>query len=160
MEETTAYHEAGHAVMAIGVGARVLSLSVAPDWDDGPQRYGDATVAWPQRRWPEKELIEKQILVALAGPAVETLYEGEPLHPGFVPEWAQDWRQAWELAANLAPEPALRTHYLEQVTIQLKAFFDEDGHWAAVAAVADELLAHERIEEEELTEIVAMWLAR
>ena len=42
MSQIAAYHEAGHAFMAIYVGARVRSVTIDPDWDDGPDRFGDA----------------------------------------------------------------------------------------------------------------------
>ena len=35
MSEVSAYHEAGHAFMAFYVGARVRSVTIEPDWDDG-----------------------------------------------------------------------------------------------------------------------------
>ena len=47
MSEITAYHEAGHAFIAIYVGARVRSVTIEPDWDDGPERYADIHVEWP-----------------------------------------------------------------------------------------------------------------
>ena len=36
MSEISAYHEAGHAFVAVYVGARVRSVTIAPDRDDGP----------------------------------------------------------------------------------------------------------------------------
>ena len=43
-EELTAWHEAGHAWAALLVGAKVHSVSIAPDNDDGPQRFGDTEI--------------------------------------------------------------------------------------------------------------------
>lgn len=48
-KEETAYHEAGHAFMAVFLGGQVLSLTIEPDRDDGPERFGDAQIAWRRR---------------------------------------------------------------------------------------------------------------
>ena len=47
MSEISAYHEAGHAFMAIYVGARVRHVTIEPDRDDGPERHADIQVEWP-----------------------------------------------------------------------------------------------------------------
>ncbi|MDG2012474.1 MAG: hypothetical protein P8J33_03155, partial [Pirellulaceae bacterium] len=101
LSDIAAYHESGHALMAIQMGAQVRSITIQPDWDDGPERYADAQIAWPIDDFSQRELHEKMVLVALAGPVAEMLYRGEPLHPGFVAEWAADWKLAWEAATPL-----------------------------------------------------------
>ena len=82
--EITAYHESGHALMAVHVGAEVHSVTVDPDWDDGPQRLGDTQIFWNTGGLSEREYCEKRILVALAGPVAEMLYTGDAFHPGMV----------------------------------------------------------------------------
>jgi hypothetical protein len=66
--EITAYHEAGHVFMAIYLGARVRSVTIEPDRDDGPDRFGDAQVEWDLAHFTRREVCEKSVLVALAGP--------------------------------------------------------------------------------------------
>ena len=156
--EISAYHEAGHAFMAVYVGARVRSVTIEPDWDDGPERHADIQVQWPTNPLTNRELCEKSILVALAGPVAEMLHSGEPYHPGFVAEWAADWKTAWEAAAQLFASEPKRLAYLEQVTVKLHRFLDREGHWAALAAIVDNLLAHETLEGEEVESIVQQWL--
>jgi ATP-dependent Zn protease len=68
MCEISAYHEAGHAFMAIYVDARVRSVTIEPDRDDGPDRHADIQVEWPLDQFTNRELHEKSVLVALAGP--------------------------------------------------------------------------------------------
>ena len=45
MCQVDAYHEAGHAFMATYLGGRVRSVTITPDNDDGPDRFGDAQVS-------------------------------------------------------------------------------------------------------------------
>jgi len=158
MSELTAYHEAGHAWMAILSGARVLSVTIAPDSDAGPERYGDTEVAWQRSQFTKRELSENGVLVSLAGPAAEMAYTNEPYHPGFVAEWSHDWQAAWEGAAILLPGERQRLQYLELKTAELRALLDEEKHWATVAEIADQLLAHERLEAEDITACARQWL--
>ncbi|MCA9079144.1 MAG: hypothetical protein KDA58_01245, partial [Planctomycetaceae bacterium] len=81
MAELVAYHEAGHAYVALQLGARVLSLTIDPDWDDGPQRYGDTEIAWDTDELTDEEFRHHSILVALAGPVAEMIHTGDPFHP-------------------------------------------------------------------------------
>jgi acetyl esterase/lipase len=76
--EIAAYHEAGHVFMAIYLGARVRSVTIEPDRDDGPDRFGDAQVEWDLAHFTPRELYEKSVLVALAGPVAEMIHRGAP----------------------------------------------------------------------------------
>lgn len=158
MCEVSAYHEAGHALMALYVGARVRSISLAPEPGEGPDRYAEVAVEWPRDQFSPLEFQTKSVRVALAGPAAEMIHRGEPLHPGVVSEWAADWQAAWESSGSLVTGPAQRLAYLEQMTRQVYHWLDQPQHWAALAAIVDHLLAHEYLEREEIEEIVAPWL--
>jgi len=156
--EITAYHEAGHAFMAMLLGGKVRSVTIEPDNDDGPERFGDTQVIWRKSRYSERELCEYSIQVSLAGPVAEMLYSGDAYHPGLVAEWAHDWQSAWELAKPLFADHRRRLDYLERVTGQLYQLLDSEPNWSAVASLADNLLAHETLEHEEVKEIVGEWL--
>lgn len=158
MPEITAYHEAGHAFMAVYLGARVRSVTIAPDRDDGLDRFGDTQIEWDRSRFRDREFHEKSVFVALAGPVAEAIHRREPYHPGFVEEWAADWQEAWEAASSLVPERKARLKFLEQASVQLYQLLNRDENWAALAAIVDHLLAHERLEGEEIDEIMSMWL--
>ncbi|MFI4874156.1 MAG: hypothetical protein ACIALR_02400 [Blastopirellula sp. JB062] len=157
-QETIAYHESGHALMAQLVGARVRRITIEPEDDDGPQRFGDAQIEWRLSQFSPKRRQEKMALVALAGPVAEMIYRGEPFHPGHVAEWADDWRAAWEAATPLFRDQKKRLRYLEEATRQLHQLLEADNHWAALAAIADNLVAYETLEGEQVEEIVAGWL--
>ena len=159
MSEISAYHEAGHAFIALHVGAQVRSVTIEPDHDDGPARHADIQIQWPCDQLTDRELRERLVLVALAGPVAEMIHSGEPCHPGMVAEWADDWRSAWDAAQPLVPDERQRLAFLEQAVVQLHRVMERDEHWAALAAIVDNLLAFETLEGEDVEEIFQQWLS-
>lgn len=158
MSELTAYHEAGHALVALLLGGEVRLVTIEPDHDDGPARYGDTQVLWRRSRDRDKQFAAKAVQVCLAGPVAEMIYSGDPFHPGLVPEWAGDWRDAWEAAALLHVDERQRLAFLERTCGELNRLLRGENIWAALADLADNLLAHETLEWEQVEEIVAPWL--
>ena len=47
---------------------------------------------------------------------------------------------------------------MEKATARLYRLLDREDHWTALAAIVDNLLAHETLEGEQVEEIVAAWL--
>lgn len=158
MTDIIAYHEAGHAIVATLLGAKVRQVTIEPDNNEGPDRQGDTQVVWRQSRMTDSEFAINVVQVSLAGPVAEMIYTGDPYHPGFVAEWADDWRKAWEAAVQLHLNERKRIEYLEQVSIQLYHRLKQDEMWSALAALADQLLAHETLDAEQIEEIVSQWL--
>ncbi len=159
MSEQTAYHEAGHAFVALQLGGRVLSMSIDPDWDDGPQRHGDTEIGWPQHEFTEAEILQRSLVVALAGPVAEMIHTGDAFHPALVAEWSQDWRVAWRAAATAFPDRQKRMAFLEQTAQQIYHRLANDDQWSAIAVLVDHLLAHETLEEAQILEIVTDWVS-
>ena len=157
MPELIAYHEAGHALIALLLGGKVKQVTIDPDNDDGPARQGDTQILWRRTR-SEKEFAQNVVQVCLAGPVAEMIYSGDPYHPGVVPEWAADWRDAWQAAESLFPVERQRLAYLEQVSVDLYHRMKNDNLWVPLASLADHLLAHETLEGEEVEEIIGEWL--
>ena len=158
LEELAAYHEAGHAVMAVALGGRIVHVSIEPPDDDGLKRSGESIVQWPAA--DNQAIEEAEIKVSLAGPVTEMIYVSEVQVIASVPEFAADWYRASACAARLKRTLAERMRLLSGAEIWLRSFFEQDHHWAAVGAVADELLAHETIEHECLAGIVSFWIDR
>jgi ATP-dependent Zn protease len=158
MSDTIAYHEAGHALMAHLLGGQVRSVTIEPDRDDGPERQGDTQILWRRRGVSDREYAQMAVQVCLAGPVAEMIYTGDPYHPGMVAEWAGDWREAWELATVLQPDERKRLQWLEEASVRLYHRLKQDDYWAALAALADNLLAHETLEGEQVAEIISDWL--
>ncbi|QDT36159.1 hypothetical protein [Stratiformator vulcanicus] len=155
-DEITCYHEAGHAFMAVRLGGWVQEVTVDPDNDDRPARTGDLSVQWPPAQL--KLSVEREVSVALAGPVAEMIYTGEPFHPATVAEWSADWSAAWQVAEDMLSDHARRMAYLEEVTRLIHRQFSNDRIWSAIAALADELSAHERLEGADVAEIVTTWM--
>ncbi|QDU77448.1 ATP-dependent zinc metalloprotease FtsH [Bremerella volcania] len=158
MEEINAYHEAGHALLAIVVGARVRHVSLIPEWDDGADRFAEIQVEWPIDQFTTRELHQKMIMVALAGPVAEMIHTGEPYHPGFIGEWASDWQAAWQSAERFISDRQKRMSFLEKATNDLYSLLSQDHYWAALAAIVDELVAHETLDGEQVEQTVQTWL--
>lgn len=153
-----AYHESGHAVMAVTLGAKVHQVSLAPEWDDGPAREGDIEVHWPAGKMTASSMAMRSAKVALAGPAAEMVYIEEPLHPAMVAEWKVDWQTAWTMSGQAWKDERLRLRQLEQLTREIYSWVRQDAIWQAIAAVADELQAHETVEGELVHDVVATWI--
>ena len=155
-EELTAWHEAGHAFVAVYLGGEIESLSIDPDNDDGPSRFGDTVVRWQANRFSEEALRDNAVLVALAGPVAEMIRTGDPFHPATVAEWSQDWQMALQAASWIA-DRSRRVAFLEASTIKLHQMMSQPNHWAAVGAIVDHLLAYEVMEGETVHEVLTEW---
>jgi hypothetical protein len=157
-EVLTAYHEAGHAAIGYALGARIESVQLGGDDDDLPRRFGDCRVNWGRvnDRCDWQRL--REVMTVLAGPVAEMIYRGERLHPALYGPWIDDWRMAWTCAEPIAADPLARTRLLEQVIVDLHRRMKQEPCWSAIAAVADELQAHEWLEEDQLIETLGFWL--
>ena len=159
-ESSVVYHEAGHAVMAVWLGAEVLHVTIEPDHDDGPQRDGDAMVRWRHRGLSSRESCERELMAVLAGPIAEMVHTDQRSSLNATPEWAGDWQIACQLAATIINESALRRAMIDAVTDKLFVLIARDDFWQAISEVADLLDAHETIEGDEVAQCVARWLGK
>ena len=158
-EETlTAYHESGHAVIGYALGGTVQGMQLGGDEDDClPARFGDCRIHWgrvdPNLDWQRK----REILTVLAGPVAEMVYREESYHPAVFGPWKHDWEQAWQTATPMWGDERQRMRGLEIIIVELKRRIQLEQVWAAVAALADELVAHEMLEEERVEDVLSFW---
>ena len=127
----TAYHEAGHAVMALALGRPVNRVTAHPNGRfDGLCTFGKAVFR------PSEDWVEREILIALAGLAAEAMHTGE---------------YAWEAAEQdrgyvkgLALERAGGARQAERLEKRLLSkaehILSKDENWQAVERMAAELL--------------------
>ncbi|MEO0415959.1 MAG: hypothetical protein AAF226_13510 [Verrucomicrobiota bacterium] len=153
----TAYHECGHALMACISGAQVDYITIEPEDGDGPERYGETKVRWPETGIPDKQIARSEIKIALAGPVVEMIFDEVQNAPEFLAEWAGDWATALDRADFCLPPDKPISQQLAQIGADLVIFFEREDVWAAVAAMADGLEAHGTLETYEIGEILAGW---
>lgn len=164
----TAYHESGHAVAAFLLGGKIDHLAISQVDDitghylsvpeDGfPCRTGEIRVLWPDGIASESELAVREIKVSLAGPVVEMIFDGSQFAPEFIEEWRYDWALAVDRATEFLPKNKPVVEHLAQFTFELMEFFERDDAWAAVAALADELEAHESLDTDQIEDVISAW---
>jgi ATP-dependent Zn protease len=130
-EIAVAFHEAGHAVMALALGRAVQRVSVQPNH----LRQGNCELKKGTFR-PSKDAVETEILILLGGLAAEARQTGH---------------YAWEAAAadlrgvrSLLEQRASSQRQLERLERRMldKAEYvlEQAGAWTAVERIAAELL--------------------
>jgi ATP-dependent Zn protease len=129
-DEVTAYHEAGHAVVALAVGRPVHRVSVLPKQDLLGQCQFRKGVVRPSDDWVEQEL-----LIALAGLAAEARHTGTHCPDGA----ARDLRYARKLAAQRAGDRGAE-RLERRMLAKVENLLADDGLWKAVELIAAELV--------------------
>lgn len=129
-DEATAYHEAGHAVVALALDRPVHRVSVLPN----RERLGQCEFAKGRFR-PTEDWIEREILIALAGLAAEARHSGSY---GWE-EAERDLRYVRKLTVQRAgPRAAERLE--RRMLAKTENILADDGHWRAVELIAAELM--------------------
>lgn len=135
-EIATAYHEAGHAVVALALGRPVQRVSIKP----GERRLGHCEIRKGTFR-PVRDALETEILILLGGPAAEARHSGQ---------------YGWESATldlrgvrSLSQMRAASQKQVERLERRLldktEHLLDQPGIWDAVERIADELLRNTTI---------------
>lgn len=129
-DEATAYHEAGHAVVALVLGRPVHQVSVLPDRELlGVCRFGKAMVR------PSEDWLEREILIALAGMAAEARRAGAYNWDGA----SRDMQYVRRLAIQRAG--ARRAERLERrLLAKVEHLLAQPKHWLAIELIVGELL--------------------
>lgn len=128
---TTAYHEAGHAVVALALGRPIQQVSIAPE----TKRLGHCEIKKGSFR-PSADALETAMLILLGGMAAEAKHRGTYSRVGA----GQDLRDVRELAE-------LRAGGEKQVERLERRMLDKAEHilskpavWLATERIAEELL--------------------
>jgi ATP-dependent Zn protease len=129
-DETTAYHEAGHAVVALALGRPVQRVSVLPD----RVHLGQCEFRKGEFR-PTEDWLEREMLIALAGIAAEARHTDNYAWEGA----GRDLQYVRLLAVQRAGES--RAERLERRLLsKVEHLLAQEGHWRAVELIAAELL--------------------
>ena len=131
----TAYHEAGHAVIALALGRAVQRVSILP----GRGWLGRCEFKKGRVR-PSEDWLEREILISLAGAAAEARHTGAFAWDGA----SADLRAVRRLAVQRASER--QAERLERrLMAKVEHLLNQAGHWRAVELIAAELLRCETI---------------
>jgi ATP-dependent Zn protease len=135
--EVTAYHEAGHAVAALALGRPVAWVSIRPDrMFLGICAFGKAVFR------PSEDWVEREAVIALAGPAAEAGLTGEM-------DWAaaaHDYDYALDLARGRGGRDGRKAERLvKRWLAKADHLLGREDAWAAVERIAAELVRVEEI---------------
>ena len=129
-DEATAYHEAGHAVMALALGRPVAGVSVRARRENlGLCEFGKAVFR------PTEDWLEREALISLAGLAAEALHTGEYSWEGA----AKDLDYAGDLARQRAGGRKAE-RLLKRLLSKAEHLLNRPENWRAVERLAAELL--------------------
>ena len=131
-DEATAYHEAGHAVVALALDRPVHRVSVLPNRD----RLGHCEFGKGRFR-PTEDWLEREILIALGGLAAEARQTGTY---GW-DEAGRDLRYVRKLALQRAGERGAE-RLERRMLAKVENVLADAGHWRAVELIAAELMKH------------------
>jgi Peptidase family M41 len=141
----TAYHEAGHAVLAYSLGRAFTRVSIAADGHTlgrcSFRRPGD----WfrPDLRidGATRRRLEERIMISLGGPESEARYTGR-----YDEEGAQeDLERAIDHACFMTDDEAEASAYVVWLRLRTLNLMRRSEFWPGVTALAHALLSHEEI---------------
>lgn len=132
----TAFHEAGHAVMALAVGRQIQKVTIAPGkLQFGGSRLGTCEIKKGKSKG-SKDHLEDDVLVLLAGMVSESRFTGVYCQQGA----SQDLR---EVSARLCTRAASQRQHetlLKRMLAKTEHILNDDANVEAIQAVAKELL--------------------
>lgn len=137
----TAYHEAGHAVMAIALGRPIQKVTIAPGQSElGIQRLGLCQIKKGRTRG-SKDWLEDEILILFAGMVAESQLTGSYCLGGATQDLKAVRRYVMMRATGERQVERLERRYLNKTENHLS----DPMIWSAVERIAAELLRCETI---------------
>lgn len=137
----TAYHEAGHAVMAMTLGRPIHKVTISPaQLQTGGSRLGACKIE-KGRFKASKDWLEDEALILFAGMVAESHFTGQYCTQGA----AQDLRAAKRLLANRATSERQLERLESRLLDKAEHLLGDQGHTKAIELIAQELLQKETI---------------
>ncbi len=129
--EATAYHEAGHAVVALALGRPVHAVSILPDHRHaGICAFGKAVFR------PTEDWVEREVLISLAGLAAEAQFTGDYCWDAA----GRDLQYARTLLRERAGNERAADRLERRMLSKVEHILSRPANWRAVQRVAAELL--------------------
>ncbi|MFC7337929.1 cell division protein FtsH [Haloferula chungangensis] len=132
----TAYHEAGHAVMALLMGRSIQKVSIIPSQN----RLGSCHIQKGRAKQVQDKL-EAEILILLAGMAAEGRKSGRYNLQGA----SQDLQAVEKLAMARSGNPRQASKLVHKLLDKTQHLLANKATWTAVKVIAEELIEHESI---------------
>ncbi|MEO8497083.1 MAG: cell division protein FtsH [Planctomycetota bacterium] len=137
----TAYHEAGHAVMALTLGRPIHKVTIEPaQLQTGGSRLGACKIQ-KGRSKTSKDWLEDEDLILFAGMVAESHFTSQYCVQGA----AQDLRAARRLLANRATSESQLERLTRRLLDKTEHLLGDEGHAKAIELIAQELLQKETI---------------
>ncbi|GAA5510354.1 cell division protein FtsH [Novipirellula caenicola] len=133
----TAYHEAGHAVMALSLGRPIDKVTISPrrlQVEGG--RLGACKIQ-KGRTKSSRDWLEDEVLILFAGMVAEAIITGEYCESGA----AQDLRTARRLLHTRPGTPQQMERIERRLVDKTAHILSDEGHAKAITMIAEELLA-------------------
>jgi len=134
--QATAYHEAGHAVMAVSVGRSIQKVTIAPGkLSTGGMRLGICEIQ-KGRAKASRDSLEDDVLILLAGMVAEARFTGQYCPRGA----AQDLQAARRLLATRAGRERQVERLERRLLDKTEHLLNDPAHVAAMESVVAELV--------------------
>ncbi len=160
--ESTAHHEAGHAVAAYQLGQPIKSVTIIPDDDSlgsvstGPYFSGDE---WDQLIGVNskdisggmQQRLENDVLVSLVGPAAQKRFNpfGYRKFHG-----EQDRKIAMNWLEKLEGDNIILGHYFRMFDLRAHNFVQRSTNWGLICHLAETLLAKPTLTGDEVKSVI------
>ncbi|MEQ1824748.1 MAG: cell division protein FtsH [Pirellula sp.] len=132
----TAYHEAGHAVVALSLGRAIEKLTIVRN----SIRLGVVQLA-KGRRGRKQDFFENEALILLGGLAAEARYTGEYNWLGA----QQDLSALRRLSMARADNPQQVERLERRLLDKTEHLLQQSGHWESVESIVQELCRHQSL---------------
>jgi hypothetical protein len=154
--EATAYHEAGHLVVAWTEGAAISRVSIVPERERAGFVHHSPIMGRFNPEWDNSPQVrirgERLIRVCLAGPIAQRRfnprswrhYHGE-----------SDHEKATDVILRLAAPGEHANTYMRLLRIEAKMAVNQ--HWAMIGALAAELIERRKMTGAEATAFIRSW---
>jgi hypothetical protein len=154
----TAYHEAGHVVVAVwlNIWLRRKAATIIPDSTEGFD--GMVWTQWSFRGRPDVEItdrmyvrLERHIVVSLAGEHAQRKYRPSSVRSRHGDSDRQD---AVDILSHLVPNMSSNEFTLHYRLLNERAKNLVEAHWPQIIAVANALLERKTLTEQEVREVM------
>jgi ATP-dependent Zn protease len=155
-KQATAFHEAGHAVMANRLGLRLRKVTIIPSeglagYCQHFRGYRDKHMETGNDPYRVRLRIEKHIMTALAGMVAQKFYSRRSFKPIHA---RSDMENAAQMAMSITGSTKESNAFMEWLYIRTTNELKDSVHWEAVKALAAELLLHGELTGKQATKVI------